>query len=57
MPRPARDTTLSQDASHVRAGDRRTHIGSHIVFFRTDRVGRITIVRVLHEPMDADRHL
>lgn len=53
----ARATTFSQDASHVRAGYRRAHVGSHIVFFRTDPAGRIVVVRVLHRSMDADRHL
>lgn len=53
----AQGTTFSQDASHLRAGYRRAHVGSHILFFRTDPAGRITIVRVLHQSMDPDRHL
>lgn len=41
---------------HVRPGYRRQRIGNHVVYFKigTDRV---TGVRVLHERMDAPRHL
>ena len=52
-----RGTRFSQDASAVRAGYRSANVGSHVIFFRSDANGPITIVRVLHQSMDVDRHL
>lgn len=53
----AQGTTFSQDASSIRPGYRRAHVGSHVIFFRADPSGQTVIVRVLHQSMDVDRHL
>ncbi len=53
----AQGTTFSEDASTIRAGYRRTHVGSHVIFFRADSSGQTVVVRVLHQSMDVDRHL
>jgi toxin ParE1/3/4 len=46
-----------QDAGHVRSGYRKQSAGQHVLYFRMGRDGRIEIVRILHQRMDADRHL
>jgi toxin ParE1/3/4 len=43
-------------AAAVRAGYRRLLVGSHVAFY-TDTHAEITIVRILHQSMDADRRL
>lgn len=46
-----------QDASHIRHGYRKQLTGAHILFFRTLDDSDIQIVRILHQRMDAARHL
>jgi toxin ParE1/3/4 len=41
---------------HIRRGYRRRWIERHVVYFRITRYG-IAVVRVLHDRMDALRHL
>lgn len=41
---------------HIRKGYRRRSIGRHIVYFRITTYG-IAVIRILHERMDAPRHL
>ncbi len=45
-----------QDCSHVRAGYRRWAVDHHFVYFRVTDYG-IAVIRILHEKMDATRHL
>lgn len=44
-----------QDCSAIRAGYRRWTIEQHVIYFRRTDYG-ITIVRILHQRMDAGRH-
>jgi toxin ParE1/3/4 len=44
------------DASDVRPGHRRLLVGSHVAFY-TEAASQIIVIRVLHQSMDADRHL
>ena len=47
---------LSQDCSFIRAGYRRRSVESHVIYFRTTTWG-IAVIRILHQRMDAARHL
>lgn len=40
----------------IRPGYRRRNIGRHVIYFRTTTYG-IVVVRILHDRMDAQRHL
>lgn len=40
----------------IRPGYRRRSIGRHMIYFRTTTFG-IVVVRILHDRMDAQRHL
>jgi len=44
-------------AVDIREGYRKISVGSHILFFRITDAGLIFIVRILHQSMDANRHL
>ena len=46
----------SQDASYVRHGYRKIISGSHVIFYQQTETS-ITIVRILEQRMDIDRHL
>jgi toxin ParE1/3/4 len=41
----------------LRPGYHRSLVGSHGLYFRIANDGRIVVVRILHQRMDADRHL
>ncbi len=41
---------------HVRAGYRRQRVEHHVVYYRIE-AGVVVVIRVLHERMDAPRHL
>jgi toxin ParE1/3/4 len=45
-----------RSADDVRAGYRKA-VGSHILFFRMTDDGVVDVVRILHQRMDASRHL
>ena len=45
-----------QDCSHIRSGYRRRGAEHHMIYFRPAEYG-ITVVRILHQRMDAARHL
>ena len=40
----------------IRPGYRHRNIGRHVIYFRTTTYG-IVVVRILHDRMDAQRHL
>ncbi|MBI3229434.1 MAG: type II toxin-antitoxin system RelE/ParE family toxin [Burkholderiales bacterium] len=46
----------AQSCDHIRAGYRRRSIGRHMIYFRLTSYG-IAITRILHDRMDATRHL
>lgn len=46
----------AQACDHIRPGYRRQPVESHVVYYRTGP-DMVTVVRVLHERMDAPRHL
>jgi toxin ParE1/3/4 len=46
----------AQDCSHVRPGYRRRSVGQHVIYFRVTRYG-IAVIRILHQRMEAARHL
>ncbi len=48
--------TSAQDCRHIREGYRRGLVGRHWVYFRGEVKG-IAVVRILHQRMDAARHL
>ncbi len=47
---------LGVSYGHVRAGYRALHVNRHLVFYRSLK-GRLEVVRVLHEAMQAENHL
>lgn len=46
----------AQDCASIRPGYRRRSVEQHVIYFRTTGYG-IAIVRILHQRMDAVRHL
>lgn len=46
----------SQDCAIIRPGYRRRSVEQHVIYFRQTRQG-IAIIRILHQRMDADRHI
>lgn len=48
--------TAAQACDHIRAAYRRKSVGRHAIYFRITAYG-IAIIRILHEKMDAPRHL
>ena len=42
--------------AHIRPGYRRQSVGQHIIYFRPTSYG-VAVVRILHQRMDAIRHL
>ena len=47
---------LGLSCDHIRKGYRRSRVGRHAIYFRVTDYG-IAIYRLLHERMDAPRHL
>ncbi|MDB5440932.1 MAG: plasmid stabilization protein ParE [Caulobacteraceae bacterium] len=45
-----------QDCAHIRSGYRRPRVERHFIYFRLATYG-IAVIRILHERMDAPRHL
>lgn len=41
----------------IRDGYRKALVGKHVLFFKTEDTGRITIMRILHQKMDVGRYL
>ena len=52
----ARNPMLGREVGWLVSGLHRSEIGSHVVFYRVEE-SRIFVVRILHESMDALRHL
>ena len=50
-------TLSSRDYGHIRKGLKGIRMGKHIVFYKKYINGNIFVVRILHEAMDAPRHL
>jgi toxin ParE1/3/4 len=48
--------TQSQACDYIRQGYRRSRVGRHVVYYRLALYG-VAIIRILHERMDATRHL
>ena len=46
----------SRSAESIREGYRKAACGAHMIYFREDTDG-ISVIRILHQRMDADRHL
>jgi toxin ParE1/3/4 len=46
----------AKGCAYIRPGYRLQHIGHHVIYFRQTSYG-IAIVRILHERMDAARHI
>jgi toxin ParE1/3/4 len=46
----------SQSCTNIRAGYRRRAIERHVIYFRATDYG-IAVIRILHQRMDAARHL
>jgi len=56
MEKVASDPRLGHACDHVRLGYHRYHIGSHVLYFRMTG-GQVDFMRVLHQSMDAGRHI
>ncbi|WP_018873989.1 type II toxin-antitoxin system RelE/ParE family toxin [Thioalkalivibrio sp. ALJ16] len=41
---------------HIRRGYRRRHVERHMIYFRVTDYG-VAVIRILHDRMDAPRHL
>jgi toxin ParE1/3/4 len=54
--RLAKAPDLAQDCGYIRAGYRRAVVNRHAIYFRVDDYG-VAVVRILHQHMDAPRHL
>lgn len=48
--------TLASDCGHIRPGYRRGAAGRHFVYVRVEDYG-IAVIRILHQRMDAPRHI
>lgn len=46
----------AQGCAHIRPGYRRRTVEQHVIYFRPTSYG-IAIIRILHQRMDAARHL
>jgi toxin ParE1/3/4 len=46
----------AQGCDHIRPGYRRRGVGQHMIYFRPTSYG-IAVIRILHQRMDAARHL
>lgn len=49
--------TIGRPCNDVRPGYRKHAVGSHTLYYRIGSDEVIDVVRVLHQRMDADRHL
>lgn len=52
----AQAPTLATDCGHIRSDYRRGAAGRHFIYFRVEDYG-IAVIRILHQHMDAPRHL
>ncbi|MEO6824623.1 MAG: type II toxin-antitoxin system RelE/ParE family toxin [Nitrosospira sp.] len=52
----ANSPDIASVCDHIRSGYRRYGVARHILYFRTTDYG-IVIVRILHDRMDASRHV
>lgn len=52
----AQSPAMSTACDHIRPGYRRRRVERHMIYFRITAYG-IAVVRILHERMDAPRHL
>lgn len=48
---------IGQAADHIRAGYRKFHHGSHVIFYRSGTKSKIEIIRILHKSMDVELHI
>ena len=53
----AADPLKGKDCSEIRQGYRKMNAGSHVLFYRQKRSGKIEIVRILHGRMDIETNL
>ena len=47
---------IALSCNHIRSGYRRYNVGRHMIYFRVTPYG-IAITRILHDRMEASRHL
>ena len=47
---------LGRPYAHIREGYWKYQWSSHVIFFKIDNDSTISVVRILHERMDFDRH-
>src|SRR4051812_38375542 len=52
----ARSPQAAPACDHIRPGYRRRSVERHVIYFRTTSYG-IAVIRILHDRMDAPRHL
>lgn len=49
--------SVAQRADEIKPGYRRSLVGAHVIFFRQEPGEALTVVRILHQSMDATRRL
>lgn len=54
--RSAEAPDMAQDCGYIRAGYLRANVQRHAIYFRVEPHG-IAIIRILHQRMEASRHL
>ena len=47
---------IASACDHIRPGYRRYNVGRHMIYFRVTSYG-IVLIRILHDRMEAARHL
>jgi toxin ParE1/3/4 len=52
----AREPHLGRACDEIRAGDRKYHVGRHLIFYRASPEG-LEIIRILHDRMVIEMHL
>jgi toxin ParE1/3/4 len=52
----AESPNIAVACEHIRAGYRRRTVQRHVIYLRPKHYG-VAIIRILHDRMDADRHL
>jgi toxin ParE1/3/4 len=49
--------SVAQRADEIKPGYRRSLVGAHVIFFRQEPGNVLTVVRILHQSMDAPHRL
>ncbi|MDR1089490.1 MAG: type II toxin-antitoxin system RelE/ParE family toxin [Prevotella sp.] len=53
----AQNTTIGRKIDYIRTGYRCFPVESHTIFYKISKNAAVTIIRILHQRMDAPSHL